>query len=152
MKGNANKHYSGYHTPLKRSSNPSLANVIVASYSRLSLSLRLGLHRLMKHPALSCPTPFSRLRQELPTQKEDLFLLLVLQGLNATRRVSFNVNNLFLVQRATFTRLIVNGTSINGPITVAKASLEARPSTETVTAIASSKLLQAAVKASEGGG
>jgi hypothetical protein len=51
-----------------------------------------------------------------------------------------------LNQRATFTRLIRTGTSINGPITAAKAWPELIPKTATATAIASSKLFDAAVK------
>ena len=47
--------------------------------------------------------------------------------------------------RATLTRLISTGTSTNGPITAAKASPDWRPKTATATAMASSKLLLAAV-------
>ena len=47
---------------------------------------------------------------------------------------------------ATFTREIRTGTSTSGPITAAKASHELMPNTTTVTAMASSKLLLAAVK------
>ncbi len=54
--------------------------------------------------------------------------------------------NLFLIFRATLTRLIKTGTSTSGPMTVAKASPEWMPNTATATAMASSKLLLAAVK------
>ena len=47
-----------------------------------------------------------------------------------------------------YTRLISTGTSINGPIIAANASLELKPNIPIVTAIASSKLLLAAVKES----
>lgn len=40
----------------------------------------------------------------------------------------------------------MTGTSINGPITAVNASLDSIPNTATATAIASSKLLLAAVK------
>jgi hypothetical protein len=52
----------------------------------------------------------------------------------------------FRNQRAAFTKLIIIGTSISGPITVANASFDANPKTATATAIANSKLLLAAVK------
>ena len=52
----------------------------------------------------------------------------------------------FWNQSATFTRLISTGTSTSGPITAAKAAPELIPNTATATAIASSKLLLAAVK------
>jgi hypothetical protein len=52
----------------------------------------------------------------------------------------------FLKCNATFTRAISTGTSISGPITVAKASPEFIPKTAMATAIANSKLLLAAVK------
>ena len=42
----------------------------------------------------------------------------------------------------------MTGTSTSGPMTAAKAAPELMPKTETATAIASSKLLEAAVKAS----
>ena len=47
--------------------------------------------------------------------------------------------------RATLTRPIMTGTSTSGPITAAKAAPEFIPNTATATAIASSKLLLAAV-------
>ena len=50
--------------------------------------------------------------------------------------------------KATLTRLINTGTSTNGPITAANASPELIPNTATATAMASSKLLLAAVKES----
>ena len=52
-----------------------------------------------------------------------------------------------LNQRATFTRPIMTGTSMSGPMTAAKATPEEMPKTATATAMASSKLLLAAVKA-----
>jgi len=55
-------------------------------------------------------------------------------------------NNLFFSQSEMYTRLISTGTSINGPIIAANASLELKPNIPIVTAIASSKLLLAAVK------
>jgi len=50
-------------------------------------------------------------------------------------------------QKATLTRLISTGTSTNGPMTAAKAAPCLMPKTATATAMASSKLLPAAVKA-----
>ncbi|WP_274427969.1 hypothetical protein [Desulfosarcina sp. BuS5] len=54
----------------------------------------------------------------------------------------------FLNHRDTFTRLIRTGTSTSGPITAANATPELIPktATATATAMASSKLLDAAVK------
>lgn len=52
----------------------------------------------------------------------------------------------FCSHKATFTRAISTGTSTNGPITAANASPEFIPKTAMATAIASSKLLLAAVK------
>jgi len=46
---------------------------------------------------------------------------------------------------ATFTRAIITGTSTSGPITAVNASPEFIPNTAIATAIASSKLLLAAV-------
>ncbi len=54
-----------------------------------------------------------------------------------------------LSQNATLTSPIITGTSISGPMTAANASPELRPNTATATAIASSKLLLAAVNDSE---
>ena len=51
-------------------------------------------------------------------------------------------------QRATFTRLIRTGTSTSGPITAAKASPLFNPKVATATAMASSKLFEAAVNES----
>ena len=53
--------------------------------------------------------------------------------------------HLRLSQSATFTRPISTGTSTSGPITVANATCEPIPKTATATAIASSKLFEAAV-------
>ena len=50
--------------------------------------------------------------------------------------------------RATLTSAIITGTSMRGPITAAKATAEPMPKTAIATAIASSKLLLAAVNAS----
>ena len=50
--------------------------------------------------------------------------------------------------RATFTSAIITGTSTSGPITAANAAPELIPNTETATAIASSKLFDAAVNES----
>ena len=50
--------------------------------------------------------------------------------------------------RSTLTRAIITGTSTKGPMTAANAAPELIPKTETATAIASSKLFEAAVKAS----
>ncbi len=47
--------------------------------------------------------------------------------------------------RATYTRPMSTGTSTRGPTTVANASCEAMPKVATATAMASSKLLLAAV-------
>ena len=52
----------------------------------------------------------------------------------------------FWSHNETFTRLIKTGTSTRGPITAANASPELIPKTAIATAIASSKLLLAAVK------
>ena len=61
--------------------------------------------------------------------------------------VSTEKGKYFLLnQRATFTMLISTGTSTSGPITAANACPESRPKTATATAIANSKLLDAAVK------
>ncbi len=49
-------------------------------------------------------------------------------------------------QKATLTRPISAGTSTSGPMTAAKAAPELMPKTATATAMASSKLLLAAVK------
>src|ERR1700746_1786732 len=49
---------------------------------------------------------------------------------------------------ATLTSEIMPGTSTSGPITAAKAAPELMPNTDTATAIASSKLFEAAVKES----
>jgi protein-tyrosine-phosphatase len=56
--------------------------------------------------------------------------------------------NFSLAHKARLTRLIMMGTSMRDPVTVAKASCEANPKMETVTAIANSKWLLAAVIAS----
>src|SRR5512136_26929 len=61
--------------------------------------------------------------------------------------VSFT-NNFFFNQNDTFTSPIITGTSTRGPMTAAKACPEAIPKTATATAIASSKLLLAAVNES----
>ena len=47
--------------------------------------------------------------------------------------------------RATFTSAIMTGTSTSGPITAANAAPELMPKTDTATAIANSKLFDAAV-------
>jgi hypothetical protein len=52
----------------------------------------------------------------------------------------------FLNRKATCTRAISMGTSTRGPITAANATPELIPKTATATAMASSKLLLAAVK------
>jgi len=59
---------------------------------------------------------------------------------------AFYIKYFFFSQRLTLTRLIKAGTSTNGPMTAAKAWPELMPKTATATAIASSKLLLAAVK------
>ena len=51
-----------------------------------------------------------------------------------------------LNQIATFTRLMSTGTSTSGPMTAANACPESIPKTATATAIANSKLFDAAVK------
>jgi hypothetical protein len=53
-----------------------------------------------------------------------------------------------LNQKATFTSIISTGTSTRGPMTAAKATPESIPNTATATAMASSKLFDAAVKLS----
>ena len=57
--------------------------------------------------------------------------------------------HLSLNQSETFTSEIRTGTSTNGPITVANATGDAIPKTAMATAIASSKLLEAAVNERE---
>ena len=52
-------------------------------------------------------------------------------------------------QKATFTKAINTGTSTSGPITPANASPELMPKTPIETAMANSKLLPEAVKATE---
>ena len=49
---------------------------------------------------------------------------------------------------ARLTKAIITGTSTSGPITAANAAPELMPNTDTATAIASSKLFEAAVNAS----
>jgi hypothetical protein len=57
--------------------------------------------------------------------------------------------HLFFSQNETFTSEIRTGTSTSGPITVANAAGDAMPKTAMATAIASSKLLDAAVNESD---
>jgi hypothetical protein len=59
------------------------------------------------------------------------------------------VKYFFLKNNETFTRPISTGTSTKGPTTAAKATPELIPNTATETAIASSKLLLAAVNDNE---
>ena len=59
---------------------------------------------------------------------------------------AWNGKYLPLIQIATFTRPIRTGTSTRGPITAANATPESIPKTATATAMASSKLFDAAVK------
>ena len=62
--------------------------------------------------------------------------------------LSLEYEKYFLPQyNATFTNPIITGTSISGPITAVNASFDSIPNTATATAIASSKLLLAAVNA-----
>jgi hypothetical protein len=56
------------------------------------------------------------------------------------------LKNRLLIQKATLTKPINAGTSINGPTTPTNASPEFRPKTATETAMANSKLFTAAVK------
>lgn len=65
--------------------------------------------------------------------------------LKADQAVSRPAKYLRRIYSATFTRAISTGTSTRGPITATKASPELRPNTAMATAIASSKLLDAAV-------
>lgn len=58
---------------------------------------------------------------------------------------TYTTKYFFLKYIATFTRPIITGTSTNGPITAVNASPEFIPKTAIATAIASSKLLLAAV-------
>ena len=55
----------------------------------------------------------------------------------------------FFIHRDTFTKLIKTGTSTSGPITPTKAWIEFMPNIAIATAIASSKLFDAAVKLSD---
>ncbi len=66
-------------------------------------------------------------------------------GLTARARFTSLSENLF-AHKATFTRFMSTDTSMSGPITSANDSPEFIPKTATVTAIANSKLLLAAVK------
>ncbi len=50
--------------------------------------------------------------------------------------------------KAKFTKAIITGTSTSGPMTAANAAPELMPNTDTATAMASSKLFDAAVNAS----
>ena len=59
---------------------------------------------------------------------------------------SFFLGNHRLVRRPMRTSTSIIGTSISGPITVARATLELIPNTAAATAIASSKLLLAPVR------
>lgn len=70
-------------------------------------------------------------------------------GPNLLQKTSFfrSVKYLFLKRSATFTSIINTGTSTSGPITVANAAGEFIPKTATATAIANSKSLLPAVKA-----
>ena len=61
------------------------------------------------------------------------------------KRSFYGAKCFFLIQRATATSEIRTGTSTRGPITAVKATPEWIPKTATETAIASSKLLLAAV-------
>ena len=60
----------------------------------------------------------------------------------------YALNSRFLNHRDTFTSPMSTGTSTSGPITAAKAAPDPIPKTATATAMASSKLLLAAVKES----
>ncbi len=68
--------------------------------------------------------------------------------MNAVRDVGLHISvkKCFFAQSETLTRPINTGNLNNGPMTAAKASPELIPNTPTATAIASSKLLLAAVK------
>ena len=75
-------------------------------------------------------------------------LLRLVVGFGVPNQLSANnvfTKYFFLNQNATFTNAIITGTSTNGPITAAKASPELIPKTAMATAMASSKLLLAAV-------
>ena len=77
-------------------------------------------------------------------------ILLFFGGCTGLHVVSlFPPYHLFLSQNETFTSEIRTGTSTSGPITVANAAGDAIPKTAIATAIASSKLLDAAVNESE---
>ena len=56
-----------------------------------------------------------------------------------------DLNHVCLIHNATYTKPISTGTLINGPITAANASWDAIVNVPTATAIASSKMLLAAV-------
>ncbi|MNT52162.1 hypothetical protein D3C72_1891730 [compost metagenome] len=57
-----------------------------------------------------------------------------------------SLKNFFLNHNDTLTKAISTGTSTNGPITVVKATGEAKPNVAIATASANSKLFPAAVK------
>jgi hypothetical protein len=63
-------------------------------------------------------------------------------------RVNYSTKYLPCAHRATSTSPIMTGTSISGPITAAKAAPLSMPKVATATAIANSKLFDAAVNES----
>ena len=67
--------------------------------------------------------------------------------LNFVEKTTGGGANTAVEKRTPFTRPIITGTSTSGPITAANAAPELIPKTETATAIASSKLFDAAVNA-----
>src|SRR4030042_6315628 len=83
--------------------------------------------------------------------KETPIPIHLFQGLQETWQIPVGVSTakgkyFLLNHKATLTRLIKTGTSIRGPMTAAKAWPESIPKTATATAMASSKLFDAAVK------
>src|SRR5208283_4479753 len=100
----------------------------------------------MKRPAQSCfpgfHIPYARNPDQAspPLDKDPAWSWDHLHG--------YQSDHLFRQRSATVTRPIKAGTSTSGPTTAANAAPEWRPKTPTATAIASSKLLPAAVNAS----
>ena len=79
------------------------------------------------------------------TYKSVLIWITHYQGFSVKAELA---KNFLFSQNATLTKPIITGTSTSGPITAAKACPDEIPNTATATAIASSKLLLAAVKES----
>ena len=118
----------------------------------MSLSDEALLEHLNKHPELrSRVEPMLLLvadqAGELQEPFDDTELAMRLGPMNWDGGRQPSVYPCLRKKNATFTKALITGTSINGPMTAAKAAPLLMPNTATATAIASSKLLLAAVKA-----